>query len=173
MLYLGYASFFVLHTVCMLCADHLRRGDRALHHLGRCDHDIPMTSLPGRVLRDLRALVPARSRSPRRRCSSSARCRVASSRSSRARRQPAGGRARRPRPPRQRARPTSRRRSSNAGGTSQPRRSIVPIADRRRQGADRQVQRLPVPALPADLRGTTSRSSRSARPGTRARSSSS
>jgi uncharacterized membrane protein/thiol-disulfide isomerase/thioredoxin len=55
-LYLGYASAFVLQTVCLLCVGSYA-AIIALFLLSGATTRYPMTSLPGRASRDLRTLV--------------------------------------------------------------------------------------------------------------------
>ena len=55
-LYLGYASFFVLHTFCILCLTTYV-AVIGIFLLSGSASEIDMRSLPARVLRDLRALA--------------------------------------------------------------------------------------------------------------------
>ncbi len=55
-LYLGWASYFQLHTVCLLCATtYVAVVAIFITTLGA--QTVPMTTLPGRAVRDLRSLV--------------------------------------------------------------------------------------------------------------------
>ena len=143
-LYLGYASFVLLKVVCLLVSDHVCRRDRAVPRL-RSGHLIPHDYIPRRAAGDLRVLVA----SPLAIIAAMlffAGGRHRRSRSSRARA------SRRRRPPPDRPRPRRRRirrPSSNAGtGESQPRVPLIVPTDGA-EGADREVQRLPVPRLRA------------------------
>ena len=55
-LYLAYASFFILKEVCPLCVDDLRRGHRRLRHLRRSELSAHVQSAVA-PLRDIRVLV--------------------------------------------------------------------------------------------------------------------
>ena len=55
-LYLGYASYFVLHVVCLLCAGTYV-AVIGLFLISGAATKVPMTSLPMRILNDLRLLV--------------------------------------------------------------------------------------------------------------------
>jgi uncharacterized membrane protein len=55
-LYLGYASFFVLHAVCILCVTTYV-AIIAIFIISGGATSVPMTSLPGRAGRDLKTLV--------------------------------------------------------------------------------------------------------------------
>ena len=56
-MYLGYASYFILGTVCLLCVGTYVAVIGLFLASGAAAPRYPMTSLPGRAVRDLRILV--------------------------------------------------------------------------------------------------------------------
>ena len=56
-LYLGYASFFVLHSRLYSLRHHLSLGDCGVSHLRRRATSFPMATLPKRAGRDVRTLA--------------------------------------------------------------------------------------------------------------------
>ena len=147
-LYLAYASFFILKEVCPLCVATYVAVIGVFVISGGAS-SVPMSSAarsrPARSSRAGRHAARARHRAALRR-----RRGVGHDARSRARRSgPSSAAA-------QAAQPGSAHRVRALVGRAAEVRQL-PLRQRRREGADRRVRRLPVPALP----GSTSRSSRS------------